>query len=75
MKGGLTVVHLNQQTDSLNLVTKLTTLVGHTAELNTLTLDGDLVASGSSDKTVRLFDWKSGNCLHVLKGHCKYCTE
>jgi len=31
--------------------------------------DGNYLASGSYDNTVRIWDWKNGQCLHVLQGH------
>jgi len=31
--------------------------------------DGSLVASGSHDRTVRIWDIRTGHCLQVLEGH------
>ena len=34
-----------------------------------LSFDGKLIASCSTDKSVRILEFDSGNCLHVLKKH------
>ena len=49
----------------------LHTLKGHTGSIWTMafSLDGQLVASGSSDATVGLWDAKTGAARHTLKGH------
>ena len=43
----------------------------------TVTFDKERLASGSADKTVRVWDIKTGQTLHVLKGHTKgiWCLE
>ncbi len=46
-------------------------LTGHTGRVNciTFTLDGKTLASGSSDKTVRLWDVMTGESKQILTGH------
>ncbi len=36
--------------------------------------DGDRLLSASFDKTLRLWDSRSGQCLRVLKGHSDGCS-
>ena len=37
--------------------------------------DGTKVASGSVDKTVKLWDVTSGECLQTLEGHSIVCEQ
>lgn len=50
-------------------------LKGHTAEISVLfqLTNGD-IASGSWDKTLRIWDKKTGICKHELKGHGHYIS-
>jgi predicted NACHT family NTPase len=54
--------------------TKLTlhrTLAGHTKDVNTIAIspDGKILASGSDDNTIKLWELPSGRELHILIGH------
>ncbi len=54
----------------LEAKTCVVTLEGHQGKVSSVAIspDGTLIAStGFTDGTVRLWDWKSGACLHVIK--------
>jgi WD40 repeat protein len=47
-------------------------LAGHEGCVNQMALlPSGLLASGSVDHTVRLWDWEAGECRHVLRAHAK----
>ncbi|MBD2208271.1 hypothetical protein H6G27_00095 [Nostoc linckia FACHB-104] len=47
------------------------TLVGHSGEVNAvaLTPDGKYVISASNDKTLKVWNWQTGQQLRTIKGH------
>jgi len=47
------------------------TYSGHTAEISKVNFNsrGNLLMTGSSDTTVRLWDVETGKCTQVLEGH------
>ncbi|KAL6756673.1 WD40-repeat-containing domain protein [Haematococcus lacustris] len=47
----------------------LAVLNGHELDVNTVATDGRVIASGSDDKTVRVWDVATGKCMHTLKEH------
>ncbi|VDK48862.1 unnamed protein product, partial [Dibothriocephalus latus] len=44
-------------------------LEGHTGSVLCLQYEGNLLISGSSDSSVRLWDLSTGECLHTLRHH------
>lgn len=49
--------------------TKIHILQGHGKRVNALVVQGDNVFSASEDKTIRVWNWKSGEEIQTLKGH------
>lgn len=52
----------------------LRTLLGHTYWVASLAFspDGEWLVSGSYDRTLRLWHWRTGELLHVLHGHTEW---
>ena len=50
-------------------IKQVSQLGGHTDEVNSVDMRGHLLASGGCDTTVRLWDWRSGQCVALLPGH------
>ena len=48
---------------------KVKTLAGHTGSVNCVCEVGGILASGSGDETVKLWDVGSGTCVKTLEGH------
>lgn len=48
---------------------KTRTLNGHIGSVNDVAISGDFAISASSDKTLRVWNWKTGQHLHTLNGH------
>ncbi len=70
--------NLAEVSDSSPLpVTCLKTLRGHFSRVWTISFspDGQLLASGSSDQTIRLWNARDGTCLRVLQGHTGEVTS
>jgi WD40 repeat protein len=57
--------------DPVTRIRHVRSLQGHLLEPRCVVFfpDGNRVATGSEDNTVRIWDITSGHCLHVLKGH------
>lgn len=53
------------------------TLQGHTGVIGCIAWspDGRMLASPSEDKTIRLWNIETGECLHTLKGHDDWVTS
>ena len=47
----------------------LRTLVGHTGGVWSSQMQGNVIVSGSTDRTLKVWNAESGQCLHTLYGH------
>jgi len=55
---------------------RLRTLSGHESWVYSVSFDGKgLLASGSGDKTIKLWNTKTGECLRTLSGHEIYINS
>lgn len=45
------------------------TLKGHTGGVWAMKFAGDILASGSTDRTVRIWNLRTGKCTHIFHGH------
>ncbi|XP_060684947.1 F-box/WD repeat-containing protein 7-like [Hemiscyllium ocellatum] len=66
--------HLSQNW-MLGRYTVLPLLRGHQERVDCLDCDGKRLVSGSSDKTARVWDLFTANCLHVLDSHTDAVTS
>ena len=53
----------------------LKTMPGHQHRVHSLQLKNNLVVSGSDDKTVKIWDIETGQCLSKLEGHNHWITS
>ena len=53
------------------------TLKSHTSYVNSVALNGagNMLASGSYDETIKLWDISTMNCVGTLEGHTSYVTS
>ena len=52
------------------------TLQGHGGDVRAVAaLEGGLLASGSGDRTVKVWEVASGRCIATLQGHGSYVTS
>jgi F-box and WD-40 domain protein CDC4 len=61
--------HDSSTTNSTSDHFLLRTCQGHSAAITATVVDGGKCVSGSTDKTVRVWDIESGQCEHVFEGH------
>ena len=61
-------------TKSLELLKTLKTKNYYSKYVLSLQLKNNLVVSGSKDKTVRIWDIETGQCLRKMEGHTSYVT-
>ncbi|MBD2194625.1 MULTISPECIES: WD40 domain-containing protein [Calothrix] len=59
---------------SVTNIKQIVTYMGHTSWVQSLAFspDGNILASGSNDQTVRLWNIHTGQCLKTLRGHTSW---
>ncbi len=59
---------------SVTNIKQIITYIGHTSWVQSLAFspDGEILASGSNDQTVRLWNVHTGQCLLTLRGHTSW---
>ena len=74
---GLLLVQDSRAEDHLNLPEGVLARLDHTSYVTSVSFssDGQTLASGSFDHTVRLWDVESGQQIAVLQGHTSYVTS
>ncbi|KAF3926368.1 Beta-TrCP [Arthrobotrys entomopaga] len=61
----------SRPTKDLPPLTLIHTLIGHNAAVNAIQLNGDEVVSASGDRSIKLWDLKTGYCEKTFVGHKK----
>lgn len=65
----LTKFFLNNKTVHYYSLQCLRTLVGHTGGVWSSQMSGTTIISGSTDRTLKVWNADSGQCIHTLYGH------
>ncbi|KAK6291620.1 hypothetical protein J4Q44_G00374040, partial [Coregonus suidteri] len=62
-------IESNWRTGDITSPKCLRTLVGHTGGVWSSQMSGNMVISGSTDRTLKVWDAESGECVYTLYGH------
>lgn len=61
--------HARLTLKNLLLFQCLRTLVGHTGGVWSSQMSGNIIISGSTDRTLKVWNMDTGHCIHTLQGH------